>query len=139
MSGSCKKAGIRCRCYCERSLNCVKLRSLGSPLALCRACAVYLTPGALAMTDSVIGPRRPPCDGRDWEVQCGRCGSSMDSELVCLSSPEWCAANPLLARGTVPRSTPEWFVMTPAVEEQLREIEAVAAEWSCVDGDGLDG
>ena len=100
------------------------------------------------MSDNVIQPL-PPHDGRDWDCQCARCGSSCDAdgcdecgndgfvetddyyefddesdELVtcpecqgipvvyrCLSSPEWCNANPLPGREGVRRGQIEWFVI----------------------------
>lgn len=98
------------------------------------------------MSDSVIQPL-PPRDGRDWDCQCARCGSSCDSEgcdeccndgivladdyddecddyyvecpeclgnpvaYRCLSSPEWCQANPVEGRESVARGQIEWFVV----------------------------
>ena len=101
------------------------------------------------MTDNVIQPL-PPRDGRDWDCQCARCGSSCESDgcytcgndgfvdagdceleesygdidfiecpdcdgnpvvYRCLSSPEWCEANPVEGRENVPRGKIEWFVV----------------------------
>ena len=98
------------------------------------------------MSDNVIQPL-PPRDGRDWNCQCARCGSSCDSigcdecdndgivleddyndegddcyvecpdccgnpvRYYCLSSPEWCKANPVDGRENVPRGMIEWFVV----------------------------
>lgn len=97
------------------------------------------------MSDNVIQPL-PPNDGRDWDCQCARCGSSCDSEgceecgndgfvladdcddgddhyatcpdcsgvpvrYYCLSSHEWCNANPVEGRENVPRGKIEWFVV----------------------------
>jgi hypothetical protein len=97
----------------------------------------------------------PPQDGRRWECQCARCGSSVEwnhcgacggegitgpGELyeedplwydmddyapcahcngdaswgICLSSPEWCEANPIPGREDVQRGTVEWFPVSPA-------------------------
>ncbi len=58
--------------------------------------------------------RRPPNDGRDWDNQCARCGSSvygLDEELsgVCMSSEEFCNANPLPGRKHIKRGQLEWF------------------------------
>jgi hypothetical protein len=98
---------------------------------------------------------RPPNDGREWDNQCARCGSSVDRELCedcggdgyveagcfedscccanpevdhdyetchacagsggwwrCLSSEEFCGANPLPGRGAVSRGEVEWFPVT---------------------------
>ena len=92
----------------------------------------------------------PPHDGKEWDCQCARCGSSCDSVdcwdcggegvtdhdcgddtccclypednvecdtcrgpghwLQCMSSPEWCEANPLPGREGVERGKVEWFV-----------------------------
>lgn len=72
------------------------------------------------MAETVIG-KLPPNDGRDWEPQCARCGSSVGYDEVdtidlghlrwrfCLSSEEWCRANPLPGREDVKRGTIEWF------------------------------
>lgn len=91
----------------------------------------------------------PPSDGREWECQCGRCGSSVDFEECwncggerfsghdcgedccccldpeenvvcdvcrgrggwdhCISSSEWCQANPIPGREHVERGIIEWF------------------------------
>ena len=54
----------------------------------------------------------------DGDVQCGRCGSSMGWEpteddehlfYFCLSTPEWCEADPREGREGVERGTPEFF------------------------------
>lgn len=85
-----------------------------------------------------------PRDGREWDCQCARCGSSMFFEdcdncggegwiedddwqadhgngwdcdwcsgeggyWVCLSSVEYCEANPLSGRDTIKRGKVEWF------------------------------
>jgi len=96
----------------------------------------------------------PPFDGRRWECQCARCGSSLDwvnceacggdgctehGELHeqdplwydeddtepchqcggrasfpdCMSSEEWCQANPMPGRESTERHTPEWFTFDP--------------------------
>lgn len=97
---------------------------------------------------NVIGPN-PPRDGREWDCQCARCGSSMGDMTCeacggegtdghdcgedcccclypednvpcgicdgdgafsyCLSSPEWCEANPLPGREAIGRGEVEWF------------------------------
>ena len=94
------------------------------------------------MSDNVIQPL-PPHDGRDWDCQCARCGSSCDSHgcetcgndgwvweeddeerlrecpeclgnpviYRCLSSREWCEANPVEGRENMPRGKIEWFVV----------------------------
>jgi len=41
---------------------------------------------------------------------CHQCGGEA-SWPTCLSTPEWCAANPLDGRESVERSTPEWFAL----------------------------
>lgn len=41
---------------------------------------------------------------------CYSCGGKA-SWPWCLSSPEWCNANPLKGREAVERNTPEWFVV----------------------------
>ena len=54
--------------------------------------------------------RYPPQDGRDYDAQCARCGSTWDifDGTGCLSSREWCGANPLPGRENQ-QSEPEWF------------------------------
>jgi hypothetical protein len=98
-------------------------------------------------TEPYIGPR-PPNDGKQYDCQCARCGSSVLTERCdqcedgfdghdcgedcccclypednmvcqycdgagfwrqCLSSPEWCQANPLPGRKDVERGEVEWF------------------------------
>lgn len=94
--------------------------------------------------------RRPPNDGRYWECQCARCGSSMDFQdcdycggegysdhecgedtccclypednvtcdichgdggwWMCLSSQEWCEANPLPGRENIKQNTQDWYL-----------------------------
>jgi hypothetical protein len=101
--------------------------------------------------DRLVGPDHPH-DGRDWECQCARCGSTLEWESceacggegitgpgelyeqdplwydeddyepchqcngeaswpICVSTPEWCEANPMPGREKTPRHTPEWFVV----------------------------
>lgn len=90
-----------------------------------------------------------PRDGREWDCQCARCGSSMhfvdcdncggegdlesddwqDEEgyrrpcdwchargghWACLSSAEWCEANPRDGRADVKRGAVEWFTFEVA-------------------------
>lgn len=92
--------------------------------------------------ERVIG--KCPRDGREWDNQCARCGSSLSFEdcdncggegyvesddwqddedtlytcdwcrgsgghWACLSSPEWCAANPREGREQIQRGAVEWF------------------------------
>lgn len=100
--------------------------------------------------DTHIGMDHPQ-DGRNWDCQCARCGSTLvwescercggegitgpgelyeedplwydpdDYEAChecggegswphCISSPEWCEANPIVGREGIARNTPEWFV-----------------------------
>lgn len=105
----------------------------------------------MSMAIETVIADHPPNDGRDWDCQCARCGSSLMTEHcgqcedgysdhdcgddtccclypvlnvpcdlcdgrgfwnVCLSSYEWCQANPLPGREQVPRSKPEWYVVT---------------------------
>ena len=82
------------------------------------------------MTDRDAPREAPPTDLLQLqEVQCKRCGSSMDlvtceecrgdgdcdvckgagGKYECRSSPEHCKANPLPHREKVKRSTEEWF------------------------------
>jgi len=103
--------------------------------------------------EKVIG--QCPRDGREWECQCARCGSSCmfsdcdncggegeieDSDWqfagdyyrcdwcrgagghwACMSSAEWCEANPRDGRAEMKRGTIEWFTFDapkqPAVPE----------------------
>lgn len=94
--------------------------------------------------------RNPPPDGRNWDCQCARCGSSADFEeclecedgynghdcgedcccclyaednvvcqycdgqcgwVTCLSSADWCQANPLPGREDIQRGEIEWFLI----------------------------
>lgn len=114
------------------------VRAVESALKVCRWVV------QAAVLGKVIGPKCPR-DGRQWEGQCARCGSSMtheecneccgegyveeeneyDEEVaetchtcggsggwwVCLSSSEWCEANPLKGREKFKRGTIEWFVV----------------------------
>ena len=64
-------------------------------------------------SESVIA-KRPPNDGRDWDNQCARCGSSVyqhdeDFYGVCMSSPDWCNSHPLPGRKRIKRGQIEWF------------------------------
>lgn len=45
----------------------------------------------------------------DFE-RCHQCGGEA-SWPFCLSSPEWCEANPLGGRENIKRGTPEWFAL----------------------------
>lgn len=86
------------------------------------------------MTD-VIFADYPPSDGREWDCQCARCGSSCSHEWCwdcngdcecghcstcrghggwwcCLSSLEWCRAHPIKGRENVPHGEIEWFVVS---------------------------
>jgi len=65
---------------------------------------------------ATIMAKYPPQDGREWYCQCARCGSSVyeaDEEFsgVCMSSPEWCEANPLPRREHIKRGKVEWFTL----------------------------
>lgn len=85
----------------------------------------------------------PPKDGKQYDCQCARCGSSIAWELcsncggegyyyeddeggteetfsceicegtgtwpLCLSSKEWCVANPIKGRENINRGKVEWF------------------------------
>ena len=102
--------------------------------------------------EKVIGPC--PRDGRTWDCQCARCGSSCyfvdcdncsgegwiededwqadegdgwDCEWcrgsgghwACVSSPEYCEANPCEGRGELKRGTIEWFTFeAPTVKHE---------------------
>lgn len=102
-------------------------------------------------TESII-TERPPSDGREWDCQCARCGSSVTFEdcgacggygrtepgelhemdplwyhpgdqeacpqcggdasyALCLSSPDWCQANPIAGRENIERGQVEWFAL----------------------------
>ena len=86
----------------------------------------------MSRRDSVIADS-PPRDGREWDCQCARCGSSTDfvicencggdgcsqcggrtGFLLCLSSTEWCETHPLPERDEVKRGAIEWFVVERA-------------------------
>lgn len=54
----------------------------------------------------------------DYE-SCHQCDGEA-SWGICLSSPEWCAANPIFGREAVERGTIEWFAM-PA-DPNLRRV-----------------
>lgn len=47
-------------------------------------------------------------EGYEIEEECGQCGGD-GSWACCLSSTEWCEANPLPGREAVARHTVEWF------------------------------
>ena len=84
-----------------------------------------------------------PRDGREYDCQCARCGSTLTFETcaecagdgyieddddattcitcdgkgswpLCISSEEFCEANPLPRRIAMRRSTPEWFATSGA-------------------------
>lgn len=61
---------------------------------------------------SVIA-KLPPNDGREWDCQCARCGSSCyefdDGPIRCMSSEDWCLSHPLALRTRVKRGSIEWF------------------------------
>lgn len=67
------------------------------------------------MGEAVIAPY-PPNDGREWDCQCARCGSTvaMLAPWRCLSSQSWCWANPLPGREETERGALEWFVIPEA-------------------------
>lgn len=97
----------------------------------------------------------PPSDGRDWDCQCARCGSSVHWETcgacggegitapgelyeedplwyaawgICMSSPEWCEAHPLTGRDAVKRGAIEWFTFdAPTAPAAVRNAEAPAS------------
>jgi hypothetical protein len=58
--------------------------------------------------DFIISPEHPQ-DGRDWDCQCARCGSSMADCQDCLSPAQWCTANPMPGREAVERGAVEWY------------------------------
>ncbi len=96
----------------------------------------------------------PPSDGREWDCQCARCGSSCDWErccqctdgymeddwgddvveeihlvacqwckghggwMRCLSSSQYCEANPLEGRAEVRRGQIEWYTFDHRTEGQ---------------------
>jgi len=66
------------------------------------------------------------CADPDDNVQCSECDGEGGS-YSCLSSDEWCEANPRPAREDVERHTPEWFCHHGV----LAEIECAA----CRNGD----
>lgn len=41
---------------------------------------------------------------------CHQCGGE-GSWMLCISTPEWCEDNPIAGRESIPRHTPEWFVV----------------------------
>jgi hypothetical protein len=65
------------------------------------------------VSDETVIADLPPNDGREWELQCARCGSSCATPrpFWCLSSAEWCNANPMPGRESVERGAIEWFVV----------------------------
>lgn len=105
----------------------------------------------------------PPRDGKQYDCQCARCGSSIEWEQccacggegitgpgelyeedplwydiddyepchecdghgswgVCLSSPEWCNANPLPRREDVKRGTIEWYLIPMNARAGTRNV-----------------
>ncbi len=55
------------------------------------------------MSDVVIAPF-PPSDGRDWECQCARCGSSVERRLC-----EQCDGMGRTADGELHEEDPLWY------------------------------
>lgn len=55
----------------------------------------------------------PPQDGREWDCQCARCGSTIArvNGPVCVSGAAWCEAHPIQGRENVQRGAIEWFVI----------------------------
>ena len=105
-------------------------------------------PGRERQETKVIG--KCPRDGRYWDNQCARCGSSVifnecdncggegwiedddwqadegdghtcdwcrgdGGHWACVSSEEWCEANPIKGREETERGTVEWFTFDPPV------------------------
>jgi hypothetical protein len=48
------------------------------------------------------------CLRPEENVRCDMC-SGKGGEYLCISSAEWCNANPLEGRENTPRHTPEWY------------------------------
>ena len=76
-----------------------------------------LTPADIHGVAQTYIQRHPPRDGKQYDAQCARCGSTWDiftppsdPDFVrgCLSSAEWCEENPLPGRENW-ESGPEWF------------------------------
>lgn len=76
-------------------------------------------------------PAECPRDGREWEPQCSRCGTTADGlphsyrdgdairikwGYACWAAPEHCQANPLPGREGVERGRIEW-VLTETKDE----------------------
>ncbi len=57
--------------------------------------------------------------GMEIDCQCARCGSSVDTDHCdgkgvwhrCMSSSEWCEANPIPGREDIKRGKIEWFTI----------------------------
>lgn len=98
------------------------------------------------MSEAPIIQEYPPQDGQQYECCCARCGSSCDwvycFECVwdedddcdycgcggrggwweCLSSTDWCLANPLVGREDIERGQIEWY-LDPIAQEQASDGE----------------
>ena len=103
------------------------------------------------MTDTIIAPS-PPNDGRDWDAQCARCGSSLGFEdcgscggegvyghecgedTCCCADPEENATCGVCSgNGSFPVciSSPEWCAAHPMAGRE--KIERSTPEWFVVD------
>lgn len=58
-----------------------------------------------------------PCLHPEENVPCVYCGGTAVWHR-CMSSPEWCGANPLPGRERVQRGTVEWFTVEAPLTEQ---------------------
>jgi hypothetical protein len=107
---------------------------------------------------SVFGPV-PPRDGREWDCQCARCGSSCTfidcwdcngiayeewaeqcrtcdgrgGYEVCISGDEWCEVNPIKGRERVARGDIEWFVVASDEEVAAADERAVLIQLGVAD------
>lgn len=95
-------------------------------------------------TPTVIG--KHPNDGRDWDVQCARCGSSLAFDLCenCggegfieddtdqINGIEYEACNECLGASTFPRclSGAEWCEANPRLDRE--DVEVSTPEWFVV-------
>jgi len=89
------------------------------------------------MNQATYIQKHPPRDGRNYDAQCARCGSSWDiftppndPDFIrgCLSDYEWCNANPLPGREDQ-KSMPEWFESKEGLKREQSMATCRSGGW----------